>query len=164
MAREYGEPLKEYTPLVYTLYYRAPELLLGAKIYSPAVDMWAIGCIMAEFVTMQVLWPGQGEIDQLNRIFALLGTPNDRIWPGYSNLPAVQIARFTPRPYSQLRGRFSEHLSEKGCDLLLALLTYDPEKRISAAGALNHSWFNESPRMKETLWMPSFKDLRVNQN
>ncbi len=69
LAREYGSPLKQYTPIVVTLWYRAPELLLGTKEYSTAIDMWSCGCIMAEFLTRKPLFPGKSEIDELNRIF-----------------------------------------------------------------------------------------------
>lgn len=69
LAREYGSPLKPYTPVVVTLWYRAPELLLNCKEYSTAIDMWSVGCIFAEFLSMAPLFPGQSEVDQLNKIF-----------------------------------------------------------------------------------------------
>jgi len=76
LARKYGDPLKEYTQLVVTLWYRAPELLLGAKVYGAAIDVWSLGCIFAELVLRKPLLPGQGEIDQIDKIFKLLGTPS----------------------------------------------------------------------------------------
>lgn len=69
LAREYGSPLRPYTPVVVTLWYRAPELLLGVKEYSTAVDMWSVGCIFAEFLIHKPLFQGKSEIDQLNQIF-----------------------------------------------------------------------------------------------
>jgi len=69
LAREYGSPLRHYTPIVVTLWYRAPELLLGAKEYSTPIDMWSVGCIFAEFLMKKPLFPGKSEIDELNRIF-----------------------------------------------------------------------------------------------
>ena len=69
LAREYGSPLRHYTPIVVTLWYRAPELLLGAKEYSVPIDMWSVGCIFAELITRKPLFPGKSEIDELNRIF-----------------------------------------------------------------------------------------------
>lgn len=87
LARKFGDPLGEMTQLVVTLWYRAPELLLGAKEYTTAIDMWSIGCIFAELIQKDPLFPGRGEIDQLNRIFNLLGKPNEDMWPGFSRLP-----------------------------------------------------------------------------
>jgi len=87
LAREYGSPLKPYTLNVVTLWYRAPELLLGAKQYSTAIDMWSIGCIFAELISKQPLLQGRTEIDQIDKIFRLLGTANEKIWPGFSQLP-----------------------------------------------------------------------------
>ena len=69
LAREYGSPLKPYTPVVVTLWYRAPELLLGTKEYSTAIDLWSVGCIFAEFLLHKPLFRGKSEIDQLNQIF-----------------------------------------------------------------------------------------------
>lgn len=69
LAREYGSPLKAYTPIVVTLWYRAPELLLCTKEYSTPIDMWSVGCIFAELLLMNAVFPGKSEVDQLNRIF-----------------------------------------------------------------------------------------------
>ncbi|KAJ1392463.1 Serine/threonine-protein kinase, active site [Sesbania bispinosa] len=91
LARQYGSPLKPYTHLVVTLWYRAPELLLGAKQYSTAIDMWSLGCIMAELLAKEPLFNGKTEFDQLDKIFRILGTPNETIWPGFSKLPGVKV-------------------------------------------------------------------------
>ncbi|RXG60493.1 Cyclin-dependent kinase 11B [Armadillidium vulgare] len=69
LAREYGSPLKQYTPIVVTLWYRAPELLLGTKEYSCPIDVWSVGCIFGELLGMEPMFPGESEIDQLNKIF-----------------------------------------------------------------------------------------------
>ena len=69
LAREYGSPLKHYTPIVVTLWYRAPELLLGTKEYSTPIDMWSVGCIFAEFLMGKAIWQGKSEIDELQKIF-----------------------------------------------------------------------------------------------
>ena len=73
LAREYGSPLQSYTAIVVTLWYRAPELLLGIKEYSTAIDVWSCGCIFGELLLMNPLFPGESEVDELNRIFKLLG-------------------------------------------------------------------------------------------
>lgn len=67
LAREYGSPLRPYTPVVVTLWYRAPELLLGVKEYSTMIDIWSVGCIFAEFLTLKPLFPGKSEIELINR-------------------------------------------------------------------------------------------------
>lgn len=69
LAREYGSPLREYTPVVVTLWYRCPELLLGCKKYSTAVDMWSVGTIFGELMLLKALFPGKNEKDQLDKIF-----------------------------------------------------------------------------------------------
>ncbi|XVF54649.1 hypothetical protein PTKIN_Ptkin05aG0198200 [Pterospermum kingtungense] len=162
MARQYGSPLKPYTTKVVTQWYRAPELLLGAKKYSIAVDMWSVGCIMAELLAKDPLFKGTSEIDQLRKIYDTLGTPSERIWTGFSKLPGAK-ANYSKQQFSLLRRKFpaasftgSAVLSEEGFDLLNRLLTYDPEKRISAADALEHAWFDELPKAKSKEFLPTF--------
>uniref|UniRef100_A0A8D1I875 cyclin-dependent kinase n=1 Tax=Sus scrofa TaxID=9823 RepID=A0A8D1I875_PIG len=145
LAREYGSPLKAYTPVVVTLWYRAPELLLGAKEYSTAVDMWSVGCIFGELLTQKPLFPGKSDIDQINKVFKDLGTPSEKIWPGYNDLPAVKKMTFTEYPYNNLRKRFGALLSDQGFDLMNKFLTYFPGRRVSAEDGLKHEYFRETP-------------------
>uniref|UniRef100_A0A4X2M9C2 cyclin-dependent kinase n=1 Tax=Vombatus ursinus TaxID=29139 RepID=A0A4X2M9C2_VOMUR len=145
LAREYGSPLKAYTPVVVTLWYRAPELLLGAKEYSTAIDMWSVGCIFGELLTQKPLFPGKSEIDQINKVFKDLGTPSEKIWPGYNDLPAVKKMTFTEYPYNNLRKRFGALLSDQGFDLMNKFLTYYPGRRINAEDGLKHEYFRETP-------------------
>lgn len=77
LARSFGLPLKSYTHEVETLWYRAPEVLLGSSVYSTAIDIWALGCILYEIGHCQPLLQGQSEIDQLFKIFKLFGTPSE---------------------------------------------------------------------------------------
>ncbi|KAL2610810.1 hypothetical protein R1flu_022502 [Riccia fluitans] len=162
LARQYGSPLKPYSHMVVTLWYRAPELLLGSKLYSTAIDMWSLGCIMAEFLAKEPLFNGKSEIDQLDKIFKTLGTPNERIWPDFVNLPGVKC-NFVRQPYNRLREKFpatafagKPTLSESGYNLLNGLLTYDPKKRLTAEEALNSDWFKEVPLPKSKEFMPTF--------
>ncbi|KAJ3242069.1 hypothetical protein HDU81_007823 [Chytriomyces hyalinus] len=156
LARRFGEPMQGFmTQLVVTLWYRAPELLLGAKEYSTAIDMWSIGCIFAELVNKEPLMPGRGEIDQLDKIFKLLGTPNEKVWPGFMNLPVAKSFNFKHQPFHNLRLRFPS-LTENGIDLLSKLLTYDPKTRITASEALKHPYFTESPLPKDPSLFPTF--------
>ncbi|GMR36587.1 hypothetical protein PMAYCL1PPCAC_06782 [Pristionchus mayeri] len=157
LAREYGEPLKSYTPIVVTLWYRSPELLLGIEKYSTEVDMWSVGCLMAEFITLKPLFNGRSEIEQIKKIFMELGTPSERVWKGYDSLRGLK--EFTPPqyPYNQLRKRFpAKIISENGFRLLNELLKYDPELRITAGEALKQEWFTESPEPIAREMFPTF--------
>ncbi|XP_051915156.1 cyclin-dependent kinase 11B isoform X1 [Hippocampus zosterae] len=156
LAREYGSPLKPYTPVVVTLWYRSPELLLGAKEYSTAVDMWSVGCIFGELLTQKPLFPGKSEIDQINKIFKDLGSPSEKIWPGYNELPAVKKMSFTEHPYNNLRKRFGALLSDQGFDLMNKFLTYCPSKRILCDEGLKHEYFRETPLPIEPSMFPTW--------
>ncbi|CAB3236416.1 unnamed protein product [Arctia plantaginis] len=157
LAREYGSPLRQYTPVVVTLWYRAPELLLCSKEYSTPIDMWSVGCIFAEFIAMKPLFPGKTDMDELNKIFKDLGTPSEAIWPGYNELPAVQKVTFAIHPPGGLRQRIGpDLLSEAGLSLLEGFLTYNPEKRLTAEAALEHAYFKEQPVAIEPAMFPTW--------
>eukprot|EP00730_Choanoeca_flexa_P019139 TRINITY_DN9339_c0_g1_i1.p1 TRINITY_DN9339_c0_g1~~TRINITY_DN9339_c0_g1_i1.p1 ORF type:complete len:539 (+),score=104.90 TRINITY_DN9339_c0_g1_i1:1609-3225(+) len=126
LAREYGDPLRKYTSLVVTLWYRAPELLLGAESYSTAIDMWSVGCIFAELLTRKPLLPGNGEIDTLNKMFKLLGVPNEDRWHGFNDLPLVKKITLHGPANSSLPSKFGRVLPASGVDLMASLLDYDP--------------------------------------
>ncbi|KAG0261776.1 hypothetical protein BG011_000678 [Mortierella polycephala] len=155
LARRYGEPQGLMTQPVVTLWYRAPELLLGSKQYTTAIDMWSIGCIFAEFVNNEPLLPGRSEAEQLEKIFKLLGVPNDKIWPGYSKLPLASHVPNFVQPYNLLRSRLP-YLTENGLDLMSKMLTYNPAKRITAEEALKHPYFSEAPPPKHPSMFPTW--------
>lgn len=140
LARNFGLPMGTYTHEVVTLWYRAPEILLGAKHYGPAIDVWSLGCILAEMCTGQTLFRGDSEIDQLFRIFRTLGTPDERCWKGVRLLPDFKdtFPRWTAADLSQLLG---DALDPDGLDLIRRLLAYDPSLRLSARKALTHRFF-----------------------
>jgi cell division cycle 2-like len=148
--------LKEYTPVVVTLWYRSPELLLNTKKYSTAVDMWSIGCIFGEILLMKALFPGKNEKEQLDKIFKDLGTPNDKIWPEFKELPLAKKLNFPEFPYNTLRSRFGSYLSDKGFELINKLLTYAPEKRITAEESLKHEFFKETPLPVDVSLFPTW--------
>ncbi|KAB7502471.1 Cyclin-dependent kinase 11B [Armadillidium nasatum] len=157
LAREYGSPLKQYTPIVVTLWYRAPELLLGTKEYSCPIDVWSVGCIFGELLGMEPMFPGKSEIDQLNKIFKDLGTPSDKIWPGYSQMPVIKKTQFAYYPYNHLKERFKTRLSAEGFSLLNSFLTYNPAKRITCAEGLKHDYFyNEEPSPIDPAMFPTW--------
>ena len=117
LARPY-EPIERgsYTPKVVTLWYRAPELLFGCDTYTSAIDMWAVGCIFAEFLKHQPLFPGSTEIEQVQIICMLLGSPNAQIWPGWDSLPNVKNFKLPDQPYNFLEVNFPK-LSPAGVNL-----------------------------------------------
>ncbi|XP_059822064.1 cyclin-dependent kinase 2-like isoform X2 [Hypanus sabinus] len=141
LARAFGVPVRTYTHEVVTLWYRAPEILMGCKFYSTAVDVWSIGCIFAEMITRKPLFPGDSEIDQLFRIFCTLGTPNEFVWPGVTQLPDYK-ANF-PKWNRQDFNKILPNLDIDGRDLLMQMLQYDPNMRISAKLAISHRFFND---------------------
>ena len=165
LARTYGSPLKEYTQLVVTLWYRAPELLLDEGVYSPAIDVWSMGCIMAELLTRKPLFKGKTELELIDKVFSVLGTPTDESWPGFSEMKLVRKVRFKRHPYSQLRKMFPKFafsggqvtLSDKGFDLLEGMLCYDPSRRLTAKEALDHPWFTEVPRPTDSNLLPTYR-------
>jgi len=140
LSRAFGIPLRHYTHEVVTLWYRAPEILLGQSRYSTPVDIWSAGCIFAEMASKMPLFPGDSEIDQLFRIFRTLGTPNDKVWPGVSKLPDYQPT-FPQNPPQSLAKIFPM-LEPAGIDLLEKMLQYEPSMRVSAKSALEHPYFN----------------------
>ncbi|GBC05884.1 hypothetical protein RclHR1_00650003 [Rhizophagus clarus] len=139
LARACSIPMRAYTHEVVTLWYRAPEILLGSPQYSTGVDMWSVGCIFAEILKKVALFKGDSEIDQIFKIFSFLGTPNESLWPGVTNLPNFNVTfpYWAPMPFENI---FIE-LDEKGIDLLDGFLTYEPSCRISAKSALFHPYF-----------------------
>ncbi|EGC35136.1 hypothetical protein DICPUDRAFT_18522, partial [Dictyostelium purpureum] len=155
LSRKYGYPIQSITPNVVTLWYRSPELLLGLEKYSTAVDLWSVGCIFGELCIGRPLIAGSNDIDQITRMFRLLGSPNDSIWPDYSNIPNAKLLNIPYQPYSNIKERVP-NLSMNGYNLLNKLLTFDPNKRISASEALKHPFFFESPFPQSIDMMPNF--------
>lgn len=148
LARAIGIPIRVYTHEVVTLWYRAPEILMGAQRYSMGVDMWSIGCIFAEMATKKPLFQGDSEIDELFRIFRILGTPTELEWNGVESLPDYKPT-FPKWRENYLREKFYDKKSQKylmdddAFSLLEGLLIYDPALRISSKKALNHSYFHD---------------------
>ncbi|KAF9291765.1 cyclin-dependent kinase 2 [Linnemannia elongata] len=144
LARAFGIPLRTYTHEVITLWYRAPEILMGSRHYSTAVDMWSIGCIFAEMITKRPLFPGDSEIDEMFKIFKILGTPNETVWPGVSSLKDWN-PEFPKWQRKDLR-TLVPGLNDEGLDLLEQLIDYNPARRISAKRALLHPYFDGMAR------------------
>jgi len=139
---------------VATRWYRAPEIILSREKYTPAIDMWAVGCILAELINRKPLFPGRDSFHQISLIVSILGTPKP---PDEDNLPKAQRNRRKNRKKRKNRG-FLRSLPNKtvvplikvipkattrACDLLAKLLTFDPDSRLSAEEALKHPYFSE---------------------
>jgi len=141
LARAFAVPIRPYTHEVVTLWYRAPEILLGGTIYTTAMDIWSIGCIFTELITGVALFPGDSEIDQLFRIFRVLGTPTEDIWPGVTQFTDFKptFPRWKTKEWSEI----VPTLDRTGVDLLSKMLVYVPQKRISARDAVNHPYFDD---------------------
>nr|QOY46752.1 cyclin-dependent kinase 4 [Ambystoma velasci] len=121
------------TPVVVTLWYRAPEVLLQAT-YATPVDMWSVGCIFAEMFRRKPLFCGNSEVDQLGKIFDMIGLPTEDDWPTDVNLPRCA---FMPRSLQPVE-KFVPEIDSVGSQLLLEMLTFNPHKRISAFEAVYH--------------------------
>jgi cyclin-dependent kinase 12/13 len=138
---------RPYTNRVITLWYRPPELLLGATMYGPAIDMWSAGCIFAELLLRKPILPGKNEFEQIDLIFKLLGTPDEAAWPKCSKLQYYDMI-LSQNGHRKYQSRFDEkfgQLDPLAKDLLRKLLMMDPDKRITADDALDHEYFWSDP-------------------
>jgi len=142
LSRIYGTPTRAYTCTVFAHWYRAPELLFGARYYTSAVDIWGAGCVLAELLLRRPWMPGMNDIEQLGLIFQMLGTPTEQQWPGMKELPAYVEFNKTRAP--PLRSIFKD-ASDEALDLLAQMVQFDPVRRISARAALSHRFFTTSP-------------------
>jgi serine/threonine protein kinase len=143
LARAFGIPVNTFSNEVVTLWYRAPDVLLGSRMYNTSIDIWSAGCIMAELYTGRPLFPGTTNEDQLQRIFRLMGTPSERSWPGISQFPEYK-PNFQVYATQDLR-LILPQVDTVGLNLLSSMLQLRPDMRISAADALRHPWFNDLP-------------------
>ncbi|KAJ4928446.1 hypothetical protein JOQ06_016238 [Pogonophryne albipinna] len=124
------------TSVVVTLWYRAPEVLLQSS-YATPVDLWSVGCIFAEMFRRRPLFRGNSDVDQLGKIFDVVGVPSVEDWPQEVALPQ---SAFTPRPPKQLEDLVPD-MDEQGQALLMQFLAFNPSRRISAFAALSHPYF-----------------------
>lgn len=140
LGRSFNIPVRNYTHEIVTLWYRAPEVLLGSPRYACPVDIWSIGCIFAEMATRKPLFQGDSEIDQLFRMFRILKTPTEEIWPGVTSLPDYKPT-FPCWTQNNLNSQL-KNMDSAGLDLLQKCLIYDPVHRISAKKILEHKYFD----------------------
>uniref|UniRef100_A0A8R7RDA9 [RNA-polymerase]-subunit kinase n=1 Tax=Triticum urartu TaxID=4572 RepID=A0A8R7RDA9_TRIUA len=122
--------------------YRAPEMLLGKEDYDALVDTWSLGCVMAEMLTGERIFRAAEFISLFQRIFEVVGVPDDTTWPGFTSLPHAAPPPLVPGQQSTLRDLFPEEvLSAEGFQVLNGLLTCNPDKRLTATAALKLPWF-----------------------
>ncbi|KAM3383066.1 cyclin-dependent kinase F-1 [Capsicum galapagoense] len=133
------------TSCVGTRWYRAPELLYGSTSYGPEIDLWSLGCIFAELLRLEPLFPGNADIDQLGRILNVLGSLTEEVWPGCADLPDYKIISF---------GKVEKPIGLEAClpnrstdEILLIkkLLCFDPAGRATAMELLHDKYLNEDP-------------------
>ncbi|KAM7167232.1 cyclin-dependent kinase 7 [Macrochelys suwanniensis] len=142
LAKSFGSPNRVYTHQVVTRWYRAPELLFGARMYGVGVDMWAVGCILAELLLRVPFLPGDSDLDQLTKIFETLGTPTEEQWPGMSSLPDyVTFKSFPGMPLQHIFSAAGDDL----LDLLQGLFIFNPCTRVTATQALKQKYFSNRP-------------------
>ncbi|XP_063585943.1 cyclin-dependent kinase 20-like [Penaeus indicus] len=142
-----------YSHQVATRWYRAPELLYGARQYDEGVDLWAAGCIFAEMVNHSPIFPGESDIDQLCVVLQILGTPSESTWPGLSELPDYKKITF-PESKAVPLEQVLPDASPDAMDLIKKFLIYSTDKRISAKKALLHTYFFTAPLATPVSQMP----------
>jgi cyclin-dependent kinase 12/13 len=140
---------------VVTLWYRAPELLLGLNEYGPAVDIWSAGCIFIELLTRKSPFPGKNEQHQLEIICRAVGTPTEDTWKGCTRAPQANLLKKIKQYPCNLNSIFKS-LDESCLDLLRRMLALDPKKRISASDALDHDFFWTDPMPCDPSHMPKY--------
>ncbi|GFW46448.1 hypothetical protein TNCV_4811361 [Trichonephila clavipes] len=137
LARIYSGQIA-LTSVVVTLWYRPPEVLLY-QAYASAVDVWSSGCILAELYKREPLFPGENEVDQLGKIFEVIGSPKQSEWPKDVSLPWTSFKFYKGVPlHSIIPGMCPE-----GIDLLKQMLCFNPVDRISCETALKHPYFRD---------------------
>lgn len=144
LARAFGVPVNTFSNEVVTLWYRAPDVLLGSRTYSTSIDVWSCGCIFAEMISGTPLFRGRDNADQLLHIMRVIGTPTDaQFQKMMRESPEIQIKPFPRYPKMPLQ-QVLPKASADAIDLLERLLKFDPAERISAGDALSHPYFTNA--------------------
>ena len=138
------------------MWYRSPELLFGAQQYGHGVDVWAAGCLLAELLPRQqthssshqhraALFPGSSELNQLQKIFELIGTPSESIWKEAVNFPNFQRFTYLPPDHSWVRDMFAASIdaAPDTDKVLISMLSLDPNHRPSAQALLDSPYLSE---------------------
>lgn len=149
---------RAYTALVVTRWYRPPELLLGERKYTTAVDMWGVGCVFAELFTRKPILVGSSDSNQAQIIFDLVGPPSRENWEEATLLPNKLDLNIGLTCKRTLEARFQPLMGESGADLLSHMLTLDPNKRYNALDAMAHPYFSKEPKPFEPHQLPKYEE------
>lgn len=161
LAKAFGSPNRVLTHQVVTRWYRAPELLFGARLYGTGVDIWAVGCIIAELLLRVPFLQGDTDLGQLTKIFEVCGTPTEESWPGVTSLPDyVQFKDMPGIPFKEIFSAVSDDLLR----LLTWSLVLDPAKRCTATQALKTSFFSNQPPPTPGHLLPMPKSNKVKED
>lgn len=144
IAASKTQPAK-YTNRVVTLWYRAPELLLGDRNYGYPIDLWGVGCIMAEMWIRSPILQGHSEQHQLRLITCLCGTISPRVWPDVEKLEYYGKLSLTEESRKVVERLSAKVGNRHAVDLIDKLLVLDPSRRITSKSALEHEFFSSSP-------------------
>lgn len=143
LARSFGSPDKVYTHHVVTRWYRAPELLFGARSYGTGVDVWAVGCILAELLQRAPFLTGESDLNQLLKIFEIMGSPDPESWPGVESLPDYVAFNSCPGiPLEEIFFAADDHTIK----ILQDMFIYNPAKRVTCTEALKSRYFYAEPK------------------
>ncbi|XP_069116661.1 cyclin-dependent kinase-like 1 isoform X21 [Argopecten irradians] len=151
-ARVLTGPLDEYTDYVATRWYRAPELLVGDPKYGPPVDVWAIGCVFAELLSGQALWPGKSDLDQIFLIKKTLGDLIPTQKSAFSSnifFQGLEIPNVEPENYEPLENKFPR-ISSNALDFMKNCLKMDPAERMTCEELLQHKYLDGMTSLLET--------------
>ncbi|XP_070500537.1 cyclin-dependent kinase 12-like [Chironomus tepperi] len=152
---------RPYTNKVISLWYRPIELLLGEEMYGPPVDIWSIGCIIYEMFRRQPLFNYSTELEIVNAIFQLCGTPEYNMWPEVKRLPKYKLFKPSPR-MRNLKNTLFPTLPPSVIDLVDQMLALNPDKRITAEDALKSNWVNKMEKAeKKPLKLPRLDSLEM---
>lgn len=142
LAKMYGSPNRINTHQVVTRWYRAPELLFGAKQYGTCIDIWAVGCILAELLLRVPLFPGESDLDQLTKIFNVFGNPTEENWPGIKSLSDyIEFKPFAPIPLKSIFTAAGDDL----INLIETMLVLNPLGRKNCTECLKMPFFSNKP-------------------
>ncbi|CAD8050731.1 unnamed protein product [Paramecium primaurelia] len=143
LARGYENEEDFKTEYVVTRWYRAPEVILNASEYSKAVDIYSVGCILAELLGRTPLFPGENYLDQVQRIIAVLGTPTADDMKYIGNNNAIKYIKSLPKRSKQKWEALFPKANNKALDLLGKMITFNPELRYTVEQCLQHPYFDE---------------------